>query len=110
MLPDVYSWHDGTQGPVWKPGNPGNRPPLWIGNGSEVVDNVRQMRKLLGSMGIEQSAMNFSVNEFMVRAASSGPCFSTHALALWVPSAEFVVWDAGPPGAVRCIHRKFRAG
>ena len=54
VLPDVYSWHDATQGPSWKPGNPGNRPPLWIGNGSEVVDKVRQMCKLLGALDIER--------------------------------------------------------
>ena len=61
VLPDTYTWHDGLAGP--SPDAP--TPPAWVGNGSEVVRNVANMKKLLGRLGIAPGKMAFGVNEYM---------------------------------------------
>jgi hypothetical protein len=58
VLPDIFSWHDGleAESPAWP------HPPLWVGNGSEIVRSATLLRGLLAQRNITK--FKLSVNEY----------------------------------------------
>jgi hypothetical protein len=104
VLPDVYSWHDALSSSSF---NKSEAAPRWIGNGSEVVANLAEMRALLAELGITRP-MRFSVNEYMssayakVSASEVGPTSAFHScVSTGMHGPTYIFWANLTPFALK---------